>query len=148
MLFASSQGAIERVVGLGGFMPAEIGVHGVVLDARPFFGALPFFQHPSGGAEQGVRGRLMEDEAGCTVVGDAVFAGINDGIGKAARRPHQRQGTVFEAVELGEAAGFEAAWHKDDVATGNHLVRERFVVGDAHADFFRMTPGEVTEGSF
>ena len=100
MLFASSQGAIERVIGLGGFMPAEIGLHGVMLDARPFFGALPFFQHPSGGAKQGVRGRLMEDEAGCTVVGDAVFVGINDGISEASRRPHQRQGAVFELARL------------------------------------------------
>ena len=60
MLFAGSQGAIERVVGLGGFMPAEIGLHRVVLDARPFFGALPFFQHSSGGAEQGVADGVNE----------------------------------------------------------------------------------------
>ena len=44
MLFAGSQGAIERVIGLGSFMPAEISLHGVVLDARPFFGALPFHE--------------------------------------------------------------------------------------------------------
>ena len=90
----------------------------------------------------------MEDEAGGAAVFQGFGVGVGDGVGKAAGGAHQRQGAVFEAVELGQTAGFEAARHEDDVAAGYHLVRERFVVGDAHPDFVRVARRQVAEGGF
>ena len=68
-------------------------------------------------------------------------------VDETARVGDERDRPVAEAVELREAAGFEAGGDEDGVAARVHAVREAFVVADADGDE-RVRGGGGGEGAF
>lgn len=73
---------------------------------------------------------VIEEVAVAFVVRFVGVIGVEDGVGQAAGVSDDRDGTVFEADELSEAAGFVFARNEDDVGTGVNKVGEFFVVSD------------------
>ena len=71
--------------------------------------------------------------------------GVDDGIGQPTRPRHHWHTAISEAVELGEAAGFEATGNEDGIAAALHQMRQRLVIADAHADAARMAFGGVAK---
>jgi hypothetical protein len=89
-----------------------------------------------------VRGIRVDLDAGRDAVAECRLVGVDHRVGQPAHARHHRHATIAQAVELGQAAGFEARRHGDRVGAALHEVRERLVVAVDAADL----PGVIAHG--
>ena len=75
---------------------------------------------------------VIKNETGGAAVIQRLQIGVDHGVGQAPDAAHQRQAAVFQAVELGQAAGLEARGNQGDVAAAKDAVRQRLVVIQPH----------------
>ena len=80
----------------------------------------------------------VEHETGGRVAAPSVV--VVHRVGQPTDPPHDGQGAVAQAIELGQAAGLEARGHHDRVGTRDEPVRTRLVVTDVrvHAPRVRL----------
>ena len=86
---------------------------------------------------------VVEDIAVALMIRFMGVIGIENGVRKTAGISDNGNGAVFEADELGQAAGFVFAGNKDHVRAGVNEVGQFFVVTD-----FEMTIGVIIESPF
>ena len=80
------------------------------------------------GLQQGTGGGRAEDET----VAMAFVGGIDHGIRQSAGGTHHRGRAIAQAVQLVEAAGFEARGHDENVGPRLDAMGQRLVEADAH----------------
>ena len=89
----------------------------------------------------------MDVQARCDPAAQTHGARVDHRIRQPARIGHDRNRPVAQAIKLGQAAGLEARWHEDRIATRDHAVGQRLVIADAHRDE-RMVRCGRGEGAF
>ena len=94
------------------------------------------------GRQQGLRGVLVELEAGAFAGADIVGF---DGVVEAAGGADDGDGAVLERVDLVEAAGFVARGHEEHVGAGLDAVRHLIVVSDLDGEAAGILADETAE---
>src|SRR5215831_2247995 len=71
-----------------------------------------------------------------------------DRVIKATRCPHNRNSSIFETVNLIQAAGLKCRWHQKHIGAGLYLVGKRIVKADVDADSLRICVVQLLYASF
>src|SRR6266545_5695642 len=134
-------GAVQAFVGLGRTVPREVLVHRLdahLLDVVRTI--MPGGERPPNDVVKGVRRQIVEHE---TASGAGPLVVLNDGVGEAARRAHDRKRTVAQAVELVEPTWLESRGHQEEIGTCFDAVCAGIVESDVRAEAVRAKPGDV-----
>ena len=81
---------------------------------------------------------VIKNKTGGAAVIQRLQIGVDHGVCQAPDAAHQRQAAVFQAVELGQAAGLEARGDEGDVAAAEDAVGQRLVIVQAHRHLSRV----------
>src|ERR1700755_1301381 len=96
----------------GGFLPAEVLSHGVLHELRPLLLVVERAEGPINGIEKRMCFVCLKFEAGAGILARVPLL---DCIVESASRSNHRYGSIFQGVDLIQAAGLEAAGHEENV---------------------------------